>query len=195
MFTKSTYFIKEHAGLFKLTDTYDIHDPDNGEVVAQAKENISGLLKAARLVINKNLLPTKIEIRNAITQEVVHTMKKKPGILSTKVVVYDQRGSEMGYFKSKFLSLGGGFHVYNPKGESIAEIKGKWTGWDFKFLDDKKNEIGTVTKQWAGIGKEMFTSADNYVVALSPNYSSTSGIIALLLMAGLSIDIVFKEKK
>jgi uncharacterized protein YxjI len=193
MFTKSTYFIKEHAGIFKLTDTYDILEADTGQIVAQAKENISGLLKALRFIINKSLLPTQIEIKNT-SLELLYTLKKKPGFLRTKVIVVDASGADLGYFESKAFSLGGGFRVFGPTGASIAEVKGKWTGWDFQFLDTSKKEIGKVTKQWAGLGKELFTSADNYVVSLNTDQTNPS-LISLLIIAGLAIDVVFKEKK
>jgi hypothetical protein len=52
-----------------------------------------------------------------------------------------------------------------------------------------------VTKKWAGIGKELFTSADTYVIDLAPSSRSSADVAPLLLAAGLSIDIVFKEKK
>ena len=56
-------------------------------------------------------------------------------------------------------------------------------------------EIGSVTKKWAGLGKELFTSADNYVISLSDLSGVNPEASALLLAAGLSIDIVFKEGK
>jgi hypothetical protein len=50
-----------------------------------------------------------------------------------------------------------------------------------------------VTKKWAGLGKELFTSADNYVISLTDISAGNPGASALLLAAGLAIDIVFKE--
>ena len=45
---------------------------------------------------------------------------------------------------------------------------------------------------WAGVGKEMFTSADNYMIALNDEPSPAEAI--LLLAAGLAVDIIYKEK-
>lgn len=74
-------------------------------------------------------------------------------------------------------------------------MKGNWKGWDFKFLSKGGREIGTVTKKWAGLGKELFTSADNYIISLSDLGGASPAASALLLAAGLAIDVVFKEKK
>lgn len=45
------------------------------------------------------------------------------------------------------------------------------------------------------MAKELFTSADNYVVSLAPEVSGNTGLVTLLLAAGLAIDTVFKETK
>ena len=78
--------------------------------------------------------------------------------------------------------------------QPVAEIKGDWKGWNFRFLTPEGNEIGKVTKKWAGLGKELFTSADNYIIALNETAAIRPDAAPLLLAAGLAIDTVFKEK-
>jgi hypothetical protein len=84
--------------------------------------------------------------------------------------------------------------VYDTLNNPVAEVKGDWKGWNFRFLDAGGNELGVVTKKWAGFGKELFTSADNYVISLSDHAPKERNVAALLLAAGLAIDIVYKEK-
>jgi hypothetical protein len=91
-------------------------------------------------------------------------------------------------------SLGGGFHVLDGMEQPVAEIKGDWKGWNFRFLTPDGVEIGTVTKKWAGIGKEFFTSADNYMISLNEDRAFRPESAPLLLAAGLAIDTVYKEK-
>jgi hypothetical protein len=52
-----------------------------------------------------------------------------------------------------------------------------------------------VTKKWAGIGRELLTSADNYVVSISEEMQQKAVAKILLLAAALAIDIVYKEKR
>src|SRR5262249_6054254 len=59
---RNTYFIKEHVGLLKLTDTYDILDPASGQQIGVAKEEPPIWAKWLRLAINKQLMPTAINI-------------------------------------------------------------------------------------------------------------------------------------
>ena len=105
--------------------------------------------------------------------------------------MFDGQGGKIGYLKSKLFSLGGGFHVFSVDDQKFAEVRGDWKGWNFKLLDLNGGEMGIVTKKWAGLGRELFTSADNYMIEVRDGSSSN----ALLLAAALAIDFVFKEKK
>ena len=77
--------------------------------------------------------------------------------------------------------------------EGFAEVKGDWVGWNFRFLGPEKEELGLVTKKWAGLGKELFTSADNYIVSIDDSLEDQPVAKMLLLAAALAIDIVYYE--
>ncbi len=184
-------FVRERVAVIKLTDTYDLLDPDTKAVVGIAWENVSGWIKFFRLLINKSLLPTTVEIASAEKQPPMLIIKRNVGFLRKKVTVFDGHGVQLGFFKSKIFSLGGGFLVYSPDGQQFADVKGDWKGWNFKFLDASGQEMGLVTKKWAGLGKELFTSADNYIVEIKDGTSNN----ALLIAAAIAIDTVLKEKQ
>lgn len=46
---------------------------------------------------------------------------------------------------------------------------------------------------WAGMGKEFFTSADNYVLQIEENVAQDSPLRQLILAAVMCIDMVLKE--
>jgi uncharacterized protein YxjI len=56
-----------------------------------------------------------------------------------------------------------------------------------------QTELAHVTKKWAGLGKEMFTSADNYVLDISKDLPPDSAARMLILAAVMCIDMVLKE--
>ena len=190
---RKSFLVREQVGLMKLTDRYDIFDPETGEQIGFAKEQISGLIMLLRLITNKNLLPTTVVIKEDEASEPLVTITRGFSFLRKKVQVIDQNQTVVGFFRSKLFSFGGGFTVHNPAGEQIADVKGNWKGWDFKLVDMNGNEFGQVNKKWAGALKELFTSADNYVITLNESVGTNPGLAALLLAAGLAIDIVFKE--
>lgn len=176
--------------MLKLTDTYDLLDPDTKEVIGQVRENVSGLIKVLRLLISKSLMPTRIEVKEGADTAPVLVIKRGVTLLRARVEVLDAQGRNLGYMKSKILSLGGGFHVFSPDDRRVAEVRGDWKGWNFKIVDTGGVEIGVVTKKWGGLGRELFTSADNYIIEVRDGAATN----ALVLAAALAIDLVFKEK-
>ena len=50
-----------------------------------------------------------------------------------------------------------------------------------------------VTKKWAGLGKELFTSADNYMLAINETVPAGDPTRLLILAAVMCIDMVMKE--
>ena len=74
----------------------------------------------------------------------------------------------------------------------LCRLKGKWTSWNFKFLDDTM-EYAQVSKKWAGLGKEMFTSADNYMLSINEEVEKNNPVRLLILAAVMCIDMVLKE--
>ncbi|MFN7140626.1 MAG: phospholipid scramblase-related protein [Limisphaerales bacterium] len=193
LLNRQTYFVKEQVGLLKLTDTYEILDPETQVRIGIAKEEPPGWAKLLRLLVNKQMLPTTVNIYENENEPAQFSISKG-GFLTRKVRITGANGECLGYFKSKLFSLGGGFNVFDSHDQQIAEVKGDWKGWNFKFIANDGRELGTVSKKWAGIGKELFTSADNYIIALSdPSLGKAAAL--LLLAAGLAIDVVFKEKK
>lgn len=193
MLSLRQFVVKERVAMLKLTDTYDIFDPQTGQQVGQAVERIHPLLAALRMIVNKQLLPSKVETRDA-EGNLLFSIRKGPALLRTRVGILDADGHEFGYFKSKLFSLGGAFNVFDSSDNLIAQVQGDWKGWNFRFLAADGQQIGAVSKKWAGLGKELFTSADTYIISIE-DPQATQAEALLLLAAGLAIDIVYKEDK
>lgn len=196
MLNRKTFFIREHVGVLKLSNTYDILDPETKEQLGIAKEKPGMLLHILRFFLNKRHLPTTVNVYEGSDpkneQNLLFSIKREFSLFIPKVSVRDPSGSVVGRFKSKLWGLGISFRVLDPSGKDMALVKGDWKGWNFSFLDSLEKEIGTITKKWAGVGKELFTSADNYFIAL--NDQPEPAVAVLLLAAGLSVDTVYKEK-
>ena len=193
LLNKKTYFVKEQVQFMKLSGRYDIFDPITNQQIGFAKEEPGGLIHLLRFLLSKTILPNKINVYDTESNSIAFTIKKPFSFLRSNVKVFDANGQYKGYFKSKILTIGGGFMVFNANDQLVAEIKGDWKGWNFKFIINDK-EFGTITKKWSGVGKELFTSADNYVIALNEDEEIAEDSAMLLLAAGLAIDIVYKEK-
>jgi uncharacterized protein YxjI len=188
----SSYLIREQVGMLKLTATYDIFDGTSGQQLAVAKEKKGWFNAIAGLFMSKRNLPTRVDVHEGADTNgpIAFSITRGFSFLRPTVQVLAGDGSLIGSFKSRLMTLGGKFGVYDAAGNEVATVKGNWTGWDFRFIASNGTELGVVSKKWAGIAKELFTSADNYVVAV---HQPDPAAATLLLAAGLAIDTVYKE--
>ncbi len=190
--SRNQFFVKEHIGLFKAANNFDIFDPGTQDKILECREPHLGLFaKIFRFTDYKRMTPFNIEIRTPNGEKVL-TVKRGVSIFLSKVAVCDEHGRVVGYFKQKLFSIGGKFDVLNAQEEVVCTLKGKWTSWDFRFLRGEQ-ELAHVTKKWAGLGKELFTSADNYMLEIRDHVPAEDNTRLLILAAVMCIDMVLKE--
>ncbi len=160
------FFVKEHTGIFKAANNFDVLDPATGQVLLNCREeNLGGFTKMLRFTDYKRMTPFQLEIKTPAGQKVI-TVKRGISIILSTVEVLDENDRIIGYFKQKFFSIGGKFDVLDANNQVLCTLKGKWTSWDFKFMQGD-TELAHVSKKWAGLGKELFTSADNICLILN----------------------------
>ena len=143
-----------------------------------------------KTIIHVNQHNIKANAKGATTK--VLTVKRGISIILSTVDVLDENDNLVGKFKQKFFSIGGKFNVLDANENVLCKLQGEWTSWDFKFV--KENiEYGHVSKKWDGLGKEMFTSADNYMLEISDTVRKDDPLRILILAAVVCIDMVLKE--
>lgn len=190
--TTQQFLVKEHVGMFKAASNYDIYDLHGGEEVLECREEKLGFFtKLLRFTDYKRMTPFHMTIRDPEGNVIVE-VKRGISIFLSNVKVFDGDGVYLGGFQQKLFSLGGAFSVLNDGGKIVCQLKGKWTGWDFRFMKDSL-ELAHVTKKWAGLGKELFTSADNYVLEIADGVPPDGVLKRLILAAVMCIDMVLKE--
>ena len=196
MLSADKFAVKEQVKFLKNHKTYDIFDPETKKQIGTAEENISGLVKALRWVIDAKFMSTKIEVREFADQALVFTIRRGAYFFRSRVEVIDSNGDLIGYFKSKLFSFSGGFHVYDKDDKHFADVKGNFTGFKYRVLTpDHKVELGKVSKEWGGLMKEMFTSADSYVVDVADDLKEQPIAKMLVLAACLATDMIFKSEQ
>ncbi|MBL4625816.1 MAG: RNAase [Flavobacteriales bacterium] len=190
--SRNLYFVKEHVGMFKAANNYDILDPENQEMIMTCREEKLGIFtKLLRFTDYKRMTPFDVEIKTTSGEKVL-TVKRGISIILSTVEVFDENDNLVGKFKQKFFSIGGKFDVLDPQDKVLCTLKGKWTSWDFKFMKGDI-EFAHVSKKWAGLGKEMFTTADNYMLEIDEIVPQDNPLRVLILAAVMCIDMVLKE--
>ena len=191
---KNLYLFKEHLGLIKAHNNYDIFDPKSKEMILHCREkNLNIFYKIVRIFLKdyKRMTPFEIEIKG-LTGKKILKVKKGVSFILSKIHVYDENDNIVGIFKQRLFPFGNNFDMLDKSENLVCKLKGNFIGWNFKFLKGD-SEVGLVTKKWAGIGKEMFTSADNYILEIKDKVVKDSPLRLLILAAVLCIDMVIKE--
>ena len=186
------FVVKEHVGMFKAANNFDIFDANTGHEVLHCREDkLGGVTKILRFTDFKRMTPFHVEIRRPEGGALI-TVKRGVSLFLSKVDVLDASGMRIGGFQQKFFSIGGKFEVLDATDNPICTLRGKWTGWNFKF-EQNGSVLAEVSKKWAGMGKELFTSADNYVLSVSESVPRDAPVRPLILAAVMCIDMVLKE--
>ncbi|MEW4490187.1 phospholipid scramblase-related protein [Thalassoglobus sp. JC818] len=189
---RNLFLVIEHVGMFKSASNYDVYDPSSGEMILHCREpRLGWITKMLRFTDYKTLTPFEIYITSPDGEPVI-SVHRGVSLFLSKVDVHDDDGDRIGGFKQKLFSIGGAFHVLGENDEILCDLKGSFTGWEFRFLHDGI-ELAKVSKKWNGLGKEMFTSADNYMLEISEEVPMDNPIRMLILGSVMCIDMVLKE--
>lgn len=189
---RNLFLVKEHRGIMKAANNYDVYDPASGEIILECREdNLGAFTKMLRFTRYKPKTPFDIQIRPPGRGQLVRVSRGWT-LIRSKVMVHDHDDQLIGLFRQRLLSIGGAFDVYGPNDQLLCSLKGKWTGWEFRFMAGD-TEFASVTKSWAGIGRELFTSADNYMLRISDAVPADHPLRPLIVAAVMSVDMVLKE--
>ena len=179
--------------MFKAASNYDIFDPNEPTqpIMLCREPNLGFFTKLFRFTDYKRMTPFDIQVTTP-GGDLVLNVKRGISLFLSKVDVFNEAGVRMGGFKQKFFSMTATFSVLGPNDEVLCNLKGSWRGREFKFEKDGK-VYAEVKQKWAGMAKELFTTADTYVVSISEDVTPDNPIRVLILGAVLCIDMVLKE--
>lgn len=190
-FLSDEYFIDEKVNFLKFANEYKVYN-DQGAPIGMIKQRISGWQKALSLIVDKRMMPFKLEITD-VNDQLQATITRGWTFWMSKIIVTDSSNVEVGIIKQRFKLFKPTFTISNPvSGEEIAKITGDWKAWNFNITNKTGAELGKISKKWAGALKEVFTTADKYNVSIDPSYAENDYKVAIVATA-ITIDMVLKE--
>jgi uncharacterized protein YxjI len=191
-FEGHSYFIDEKVNLLKFENQYKIFN-EKGEQIGSINQKLTFGQKVLRLLLNKAMLPFRLEIKDS-NGTLMASISRGWTFWMSKIVISSGDDKMIGSLRQKFKLFKPTFKIFNHEETQIAEITGDWKAWNFAINNETGASIGTITKKWAGAVKEIFTSADKYIVNVDPSYSNMMNKI-IILSAAITIDMVLKESK
>ena len=108
--------------------------------------------------------------------------------------LHDGDGRPIGAIRRRFSFPTRRLSIEDAQGRTVAEVTGPLFRRYTFAVSQNGQETGKITKQWSGIGREMFTDADTFQVEL-PAVHGDDDIQALVLAAAFAVDLDFFESK
>ena len=184
--------VRQKAKLVELTNQYALFDEEGNDVGWITEENQSGARKVLRALTKfDQFMSHQLAVVDASGTRVL-TVRKNPSFLKSTVEVVDGAGASVGTIRQQNAIGKIRFALTGAGGEELGQLRAEnWRAWDFHIADASDVEVARITKKWAGILREGFTTADNYVFTVSP---SAQGPLRLLCFAAAAaVDSALKQ--
>ena len=193
IFDQSVLVVSQKAKLIELTNEYAISDADGNKIGAVVQVGQGKGRKVLRALTNVDqFLSLKLEISDA-NGNVVLRVERGAKFLKSKIAVSDGSGKTIGNINQENV-IGKIHFSLEAGGRTIGSINAEnWRAWNFNIKDHNGREVARVTKKWAGVMKEAFTTADNYFVEIPEPIDEP--LRSLVLAAALCIDTALKQNE
>ncbi len=145
----------------------------------------------ARLFL-KNLRPYTMHIIDS-DEKVVLKLKRPFRWFFAEMQIMDAQDRMLGMIQLKFALFSRQLMVKDTASQLLYMIYGPlFHPWTFRIMENDQ-EKGKISKKWSGLGKEMFSDADNFNIEFPANIDLNKKNI--LLGALFLIDMLYFENK
>jgi len=191
LFQHNVLVVNQKAKLIELTNQYSVFDSDGNTVGHVNQVGQSNVKKLLRRVSSVDQFRTHhFDITDA-SDALVMSITRPAKLFKSTVLINDSTGAELGRIVQE--NVFGKIHfALEVGGLKIGAIKAEnWRAWNFSIEDADGREVARITKKFAGLAREIFTTADSYVVEIHENLSQP--LHSLVIAAALSIDTALKQ--
>ena len=184
--------INQKAKLIELTNEYKIRDTDGNDIGVIRQEGQSTLKKMARFVSSLDQFMThRLAAYEPDGSKVLELVRPRKFVKST-LEVYDGVGTLVGTIRQQNVFGKIRFGLHDAAGTKIGEIRAEnWRAWNFAIVDQTDAEVGRITKTWEGIAKTIFTTADDYLLDVSPTLKAP--LRTLVFASAVGVDTALKQ--
>jgi len=189
---RSRYLVAERASPLRPEFGFDIVDAADGTLLLEGREAPLGrLIRVLRFSSCRRTTPFDLRIHDTHGALVVRLVRGIP-VTASRVRVYDGDEVLLGTLRQRAFSLGGAFDVLDATGAPVCRLVGRLTRTAFTLLTPERVELAHIRKRWAGLGKELFTSADHFEVEIPDLVPPDRLLRQLILAAAVAIGLIVK---
>jgi uncharacterized protein YxjI len=188
----SKVVISQKVKVIELTNEYALRDPEGNEIGVIRQEGQTTLKKVARFVSNLDQFMTHTLAVYDTSGAKVLELTRPRKIVKSSLLVKNGIGGEIGSIRQQNVFGKIRFALLDAAGNALGEIQAEnWRAWDFAILDATGSEVGRITKTWEGFAKTLFTTADNYLLDISPRATGTLRMLAFA--SAIGVDTALKQ--
>ena len=191
IFSEPVLVVNQKAKLIEVNSEYAIFTQTGQQIGAVRQVGQSVAKKVMRVVSSLDQFMTH-SLQIVDTQGNVQLAIKRPAkLFKSKFEVTNGAGQVIGSIVQE--NMVGKIHFgLLVDGQRLGSINAEnWRAWNFNIQDAHGTEVARITKTWEGLAKTMFTTADNYVVQISPALQDP--LRSLVIASALSIDTALKQ--
>jgi len=176
---------------FEVKNTYEVFD-EQGSAVLRVREQGSGFLSLLKRLFLGPMRPFHVIVSDVASGQELLTLYRPFRFIFHRLDVSAQDGQVLGAIQKKWSWIRRIYAVHDERDQPAAELFGPvFKPWTFE-IRERERKVGLIQKRWSGLGKEMFTDADNFGVDLS---GIRDGRLKVLAFAAIVlIDIVHFER-
>lgn len=182
----------QKAKLIEMTDEYRILDDAGNEIGSIREVGQSTTKRALRLFTGVDqFLTHKLGVFDG-DGRLVLMLERPAKLMKSTIKVSDAAGTARGAILQDNVVGPKHFALVDGRGDRIGSIDGEnWISWNFAVHDSTVAEVGRITKEWSGILKEGYTTADDYLLQIE---AAVSPDLRLLTFASAaSVDLALKQ--
>jgi uncharacterized protein YxjI len=178
---------------WEAKNTYVVHD-ETGSPVMNVQEQGRGFLNLVKRLLLGPLRPFESVVDDVARQRMLLQLRRPFRFYFHRLEVRGPDGQPLGAVQRKWTWLRRKFIIEDAQGREVATLFGPiLRPWTFQIqLPGSEAEVGLLQKKWSGLGKEMFTDADNFSLDLQG--VGDPSIRALLFAATVLVDVVHFER-
>ena len=177
---------------FETKNSYEVFDQFQRSVL-QVTEVGSGVGEFLRRLLLGPMRPLNVDVNDSETGTTILRLHRPWRFFLHRLEVQSPDGRVLGSVQRVWSWLRRIYVVQDQNGQELATLFGPLLKpWTFE-IQDRGTEVGSIRKRWSGLGKEMFTDADNFGVDMQ---QVTSPLLrALVFSATVLIDVVHFERR
>jgi len=188
----SRIIINQKAKLIEMVNEFVIRDEQGNNIGIIRQEGQSTLKKIARFATKLDQFMThKLAAYDTDGTKVLELVRPRK-LVKSSVEVYDGLGSPVGTIRQQNVFGKIRFGLHDAAGGKVGEIRAEnWRAWNFAIVDITETEVGRITKTWEGLAKTLFTTADDYLLDISPQLRGPLRLLAFASAVG--VDTALKQ--